>query len=234
MHSAMRIGLVIIAAIVVGCSSDKANILPPVVEHTPLPFDPTEQHELSRWWSNGTQMVRLDPQGSYVVYPGANRFHEPVERGRWRQTSYAVIWFEPYSALHRDPVRVQVSKIDGRLALQLPRGEPMPAIPAPPQVFEDRLLGQWQGRDGRLSLNDSLRYTFTATRASQSGPVVLSGHNGRWSLRAHEKEKTLVLQPDVPGMAPIELSVSETDGTISLASPTLNLSRPPQQASAGK
>jgi hypothetical protein len=115
-----------------GCEPRHFRETEPVVS-TPLPLDPTEEYELSRWWSNGTQILRLDRDAGYVIYSAENKYQEPVEQGRWYQQSYAVMWLEPYGGLKPHRERVSIEKIQGKIALVLPKLKPMFATDPPGQ-----------------------------------------------------------------------------------------------------
>lgn len=231
----MLLRKLVILALVCGlsaCQSKKPDELPPyVVLDTPMELDPTQQRDLSGWWSDGTQMLKLDEAsgfGSYARFTDMNRYHEPVEHGRWRQSSYAVVWLEPYSAIEREPKRVAVSMNDGRLALTIGEGAPMFSLKAPPPVLEDRLVGRWIGPSGVLTLSDSMRYVFTGPGEPQ--PNVLNGHSGIWMLRG----TTITLVPDSPALEPSEYQVNDVDGAITLGSQDYELKRPqPTGESAG-
>src|SRR5687767_11356489 len=121
----------------IGCESRHMRDPEPMVS-TPLEFDPTEQFELSRWWSNGKQLLRLESNASYALYPDQNRYRLPLERGRWSQQSYAVLWLEPYTQRELVRQRVGITKIDKKFALVVPKYKPMFAIKSPPEVTEDR------------------------------------------------------------------------------------------------
>ena len=107
---------------------------PEPVVSKPLAFDPTEEYELGPWWSNGTQILRLDHDAAYTLYSAQNRYRQPIEQGRWYQQSYAVMWLEPYGGLKPDRSRVSIQKIDGKIALVLPKLKPMFATDPPGQT----------------------------------------------------------------------------------------------------
>src|SRR5262245_35418629 len=130
------------------CESSKEGQTPQPVISTPLELDPTEHYELSRWWYNGDELLRLDDNAGYVLFDQGNRYHTPLERGRWSQQNYASLWLEPYSRLRPERKRVEIAKLDGKLALNLPKLKPMFAIDRPPAVLEDRLIGGWAGQLG--------------------------------------------------------------------------------------
>lgn len=185
----------------------------------PLEFDPTEKYELSRWWSNGHELLRLDDNAAYAVYPEMNRYARPLERGRWSQQSYAVLWLEPYTKIRPEPKRVSIGKLDGKIALQLPKLEPMFPIAKPPSVVEDRLIGTWDGVGlGELELRSDMRYTLSSADGAsplQGMPAVRGGQSGRWSVSNHE----LILSPDAPDVQPLRLQLNVTDKDATIEGP---------------
>lgn len=181
-----------IAAITfVGCQSPEDK-LPPVVVHTPLDVDPMDHHEFTGWWSNGTELVRLSPDASYVLWPSQNRYHVPRERGRWSKQSYAVLRLEPYTRYRAEPHRVRVVRINQEIGIQLPGLEPMMMIERPLLMPEDELFGTWRGEAGMLRLHDTMRYSFSPSAMRTDQPLVLAGHEGRWRLI----DEIIELQPD--------------------------------------
>src|SRR5262245_19414436 len=90
--------LIALSGMLASCKSKQEKVRE-AEQLTPMPleFDPTEKYELAHWWSNGQQLLRLDDNAAYAVYPDANRYARPIERGRWGQVSYAVLWLEPYT-----------------------------------------------------------------------------------------------------------------------------------------
>jgi hypothetical protein len=205
------IPLLLIIPSLPACESTE-DLMPPPVIHTPLALDPLEEYELGQWWTNGGQMLRLDDIGFYALYDEMNRYHKPIQRGKWWQQSYAVLWLEPYEALPTEWVRVQISKIDDRLALTIPKREPMFALERPPAVMEDRLLGQWASEKSTLFISGNLRYTLTPARAAIEGAVIIAGHRGTWRLA----DDRLLLTPDPPNMGPFEFRVEEEHDALRL------------------
>jgi hypothetical protein len=174
-----------------GCRSPEDK-LPPVVIHTPLDVDPMDRHEFTGWWTNGEQLVRLNPDASYVLWPTQNRYQPPHERGRWSQQSYAVLRLEPFTRYHTDPHRVRILKVGDEIGIQLPGMEPMTMIERPALMPEDELFGTWQGDAGTLRLRDTMRYSFSPRAIRTDQPLVLAGHEGRWRL----VENAIELHPD--------------------------------------
>lgn len=133
----MVLSVACVALALAGCKSkqekrEEAELL----ISTPLEFDPTEHHELARWWSNGAQHLRLDETASYALFDVANAYQAPIERGRWSRTSYAALWLEPYTTREPEPRRVSITKLEGRLALIPPGLKPMVALDGPPASLQ--------------------------------------------------------------------------------------------------
>jgi len=196
--------LLLICFLLPGCESTE-DLMPPPVVHTPLALDPLEEYELGQWWTNGRQMLRLDDIGFYTLYGEMNRYHKPVQRGKWSRQSYAVLWLEPYEELKTEWIRVQVSRIEGRIALTIPKMQPMFSTERPPPVMEDNLLGQWTSDKGTLFVSGNLRYTFTPASMDIDHPGIVAGHRGAWRL----DDDRLLLTPDPPNMGPFEFRLEE-------------------------
>ncbi|MCP3904159.1 MAG: hypothetical protein GY715_11050 [Planctomycetes bacterium] len=165
------------------------------VEHTPLTVDPMEPNELAGWWSNGEEMLRLDAPGSYARFATTNRYDGVIERGLWTNDRYFELHLVPYDAKVRERTRVGIVMRDGRLALLLPGRPALRALPGPPLVAEDELLGRWAAPAGSLELRDDGRYAWALPDLPQA-TVIIVGHEGRWRLAGDR----LVLDPDAPNM----------------------------------
>ena len=203
--------LLLIPFLLLGCESTE-DLMPPLVVHTPLALDPMEDYELGQWWTNGREMLRLDETGFYALYGEMNRYRPPGQRGKWWQQSYAVLWLEPYEALRTEWIRVQISKIDDRLALTIPKHEPMFVLERPPMVMEDNLLGQWTSEKGTLFISGTLRYTLTPARVEIDERAMIAGHRGTWRLA----DDRLLLTPDPPNMGPFEFQLEGEDDELRL------------------
>jgi hypothetical protein len=184
-----------------GCNSERKRYREQLEAAAPLPFDPTEKYELARWWSNDNELLRLDDSAAYALFDSQNRYRRPIERGRWSQRSFDVLWLEPYSKLKPDRKRVAITKVNGRIMLELPRLKPMRGLQEPPPMIEDRLIGQWQGPLGTLLLGSDLRYELDPGKSSQAARV--SSRSGSWSVDNGQ----LVLLPDAPGLDPVVLTI---------------------------
>jgi hypothetical protein len=198
----------------VGCESKHMRDPEPIVS-TPLEFDPTEHYELSRWWTNGTQMLRLDNNAGYALYADQNRYRTPTQKGRWSQQSYAVLWLEPYTQREPERLRVGISKINGKLALTVPKYKSMYAIKNPPEVTEDRLFGTWQSQAGRLRLGSDMRYSFSPIANDGNSTNMRTGENGNWSIAGDR----IILQPNVPGRDAIRLNMIIEEKRVTISGP---------------
>lgn len=203
-------------ALMGGCKSDsrkqleaEAALIP-----TPLEHDPTHRIELARWWSNGNELLRLDPNAAYALYDSQNRYDAPIERGRWSQPSYAVVWLEPYNTITVDPRRVSITRINGRLALVIPDHEPMFGLDRPPAVLEDRLVGEWRGEFGTLFLTSDMRFTLTPTEPDDADPIFVN-RQGRWRIAGDH----LLLRPDLAGAQPMRWPIEIEDEQITISAP---------------
>ncbi len=184
-----------------GCQSEE-NLLPEPVVHTPLAFDPLEEYEPGQWWTNGHHMLRLDEVGSYALYGGMNRYHPPLQHGRWSQITYAELRLEPYDVLPRPARRIQITRIEGKVVLIFDAEEPMYAIDHPPRVTEDELLGAWSCEQGMLVMSDDLRYVFSPSRdAALSENLV--GHYGTWKVSG----MNVTLHPHSPAVSPWQMHI---------------------------
>lgn len=209
-----------IAAATTGCKSyeEKYNLVP--VAETPLEFDPTEQYVLAQWWTNGSQLLRLDDTAHYVLYSTTNRYGAVIERGRWSPHSYAAMWLEPYNERGAQRRRVRITKIDGELAVIVPDYEPMYALDQPPVVLEDRLLGQWEGPWGSLRLDGDLRYTLVFTTGDEATLSAVIRQHGSWRVA-----DGYVLLHAQPGEVMTSLGIVEQDDAIILKAPTSSLTK---------
>ena len=198
--------LVSLAGGMTGCEQSGEKLEPPVIVARPLDLDPTERIKVDGWWSNDDELLHLEIDGRFVLYPDLNRYSGPAEIGRWHRISYAVVHFEPYDSRPREQLRVAVDRRDGKIVLDVPELAAFTRLAEPPLVAEDELLGAWLCPTGRLLLEDGGHYRHQAVRA-QAEPVTIAGHDGRWSLAGDQ----LSLDPDPPGMGPY-LFILERNG----------------------
>jgi len=204
-----------------GCGGPDRH-LPPPIAHTPLALDPMDEWTVSLWWSNGEQLIRFDEVGSYTLYPGLNRYHDPAQRGRWVKDSYARVVLEPYQAHRTERIRVGVDRLDGRIAMMLPGSAPFFAIQGPPLMPEDGLLGTWIGARNELSLTGNRRFRLVHRLNEDGAPLLLKGTEGRWTRTGHE----LVLEPHSAGMPPMILLIQAHDDGPQLVLDGETLTRP--------
>ncbi len=211
----MRPTLLLCGAILLtgpGCASSNPEPVA-LASADPLPFDPTEEHALSEWWTDGRQLLRLAPDGVYRLYDGLDRYHKPVERGRWSRHSYAALWLEPYTRQVEPRRRVSIAKIDGQLRLELDRNSlPLWSLSGPPESIEDRLLGRWSGTAGRLRLDPSLRYELRLPPEGPAATAEVVGYTGSWRVA----EDILWLRPDSPLASEMRLDILSGAGEIVL------------------
>lgn len=196
-----------------GASPDDAEAARLGQLDTPLPHDPTDKFEIGPWWSDGTHLLNLRADGGYTIYGDNNRYGRTLDRGRWGQQNYGTMWLMPYGGTEPQRIRVAITRIDGRLALQPPRYGTMFALPSPPRVREDDLVGRWNGSMGVLLINADSTYLFSpASGAASADGTILAGHNGRWSLNGD----SITLSPTTPSVSPlrikVRLPVPPTDG----------------------
>jgi hypothetical protein len=174
--------------------------------NTPLSHDPTDEIVLAQWWSNGKQLLRLQGNHYYLLYDNNSRYGKPRERGRWDQDGYAVLWLDPYNTLQADSTRVSITKIDGELAIVIPKLHPMFALKGPPDAREDQLIGSWQGPMGTLQLNANMTYSLSPAAGAMVDGRPVIGHGGRWRLGGGE----VALAPTTPAVQPFVLRVRES------------------------
>ena len=194
--------------VAIGCESKpKKDMQDPLVVSTPLALDPTDEPQLAQWWTNGTQLLHLSESGAYRLYAGINRYHVPMERGRWTRRNYAALRIEPYAELTRRPARVSIRRVGDELRLDVRNLQPMSSLTGPPDVLEDRLIGGWTGEVGGLRLGADLRYSFSRQGTRTSGPASLASEEGGWIVQ----DDLLILQPDSQGILPTIVRVHEKD-----------------------
>ncbi|MHC5114423.1 MAG: hypothetical protein ACYTGP_08360 [Planctomycetota bacterium] len=165
------------------------------VEHTPMSIDPMDPQDLSGWWTDGAEMLRLDADGSYARYATTNRYVPPVERGQWTHDRYFEVHLTPYDARVRERTRIGLAMQRGTLTMRTPDGAELRWLPGPPPMPEDRLVGRWSALAGELDLREDGRYVWTLPELPQAA-VIIVGHEGRWRLDGDR----LLLDPDAPTM----------------------------------
>jgi hypothetical protein len=199
-----------------GCAATPdAEEAPPPPPPQPLELDPTDEIDLSQWWSNGRELLQLAPDGRYALHPSQNRHRQPADRGRWMRDSYAVLWLEPYGT--RQPLRRRVAIVrrQGELTLEVDRLDPMVAIDRPPWVQEDDLFGRWESTIGVLHLDLDMRYFFAPSPMVLERPWLPVGHSGRWRVAG----QAVLLEPLPAHLQPVSLPIRTENETLKLASP---------------
>ena len=174
-------------------------------------LDPERPARVDGWWSNGTQLLEVAPDGAYRLYGTQSRYSKPVEVGRWHRQNYGVFWLDPYTARKEARTRVPLSKVDDALMISVRNFSAMTHLDAPPISEEDFVLGLWVGDGGSLDLQPSMRYRFVAPqRPTEGQPVVISSHRGAWRLRDGRVE----LVPDSPSVATLLFEpIRDSEGT---------------------
>lgn len=192
-----------------GCNDE--SVLPEPVVQTPLALDPTDQVELSEWYTNGRELLHLYADGRYALHGSMNRYETAIERGRWSKGSYAVIWLEPYTTQH-ERIRVSLNKVDTMIVLNVPKHGVMKPQDAPPTVLEDRVIGVWQGDPGTLRLSQDLKFEFTQKTSGAGAVNNRYPTQGSWRVIGQDVE----LQPLSPAYETVLLKVNTTGGGVAL------------------
>lgn len=191
-----------------GCSSQEETEELTVVSE-PLELDPTQKISYVGWWSNGRELLRLDEVESYVLWPSQNVYQKPIERGRWRQASYAEVWIEPYFQPNPVQTRVGATKTEGLLQLNIDGYAPFTRIDRAPAAVEDAILGLWAGEHGTLRLDPDLTCEFVHTRPAEA-PVAITRYRGTWRLDGLR----LLVAPDAPSIASSRYTLTTSSGAV--------------------
>jgi hypothetical protein len=203
----VAIGVVLLAT--GGCEAPPAEAQPQIVTHAMLEHDPMHEVNAAGWWSDGVQLLHLDPDHGYRRFGSLNPYRTPVERGWWTQDGYAVLWLEPYDTREPERIRVSIRRAGAVLSIVRPKARPMFPIDAPPPMLEDRLFGTWVSDTGVLHLGRDLAYTFSP---ETPGAV---GHRGSWLT----SDQAVLLMPDSGGDGPYRLEVAVASDDVRLVSP---------------
>lgn len=198
------------------------------VPEAPLDFDPARPERIDGWWSNGTELLRLEPTGAYRLWSTEDRFMRPAEVGAWRRDNYVFFDLEPYGAKPGTRFRVMMRKQDGRTELQRDALAAFRQIPSPPRVFGDEMLGAWASPAEELLVLENGRYEW---RRIGRAPGI-SAHSGQWMTDG----EALTIAPDVDSVATLTLkAVRAADGSFALEGPNggrLTRPAPAQPAAA--
>jgi hypothetical protein len=217
---ALALGSLITLSLVIsgGCTSKKERHAEMMVQ-TPLALDPTDDIVISRWWSNGHELLLLETDGAYTILEGPGRTSAELERGRWSQQNYATLWLEPYSAQTSDRTRVQIARRGNGLALLVPRYADFMPVSSPPVTMEDRVVGRWLGSIGELRLMANHRYELVpadrpgAAAAPGALPPVIQ--RGTWNVAGDE----LLLLQEKSTAPPMNLKIVVDDKHVVLNAP---------------
>jgi hypothetical protein len=207
--------LAVLGAICIsGCESQPKEPPPPRYGNTPLALDPTHDIPVAPWWTSGDDLLHLSTDGTYALYEGMSRYHEPVEEGRWTRGSYVVVWLEPYTTPTPIRQRLTLALDDDRLVLQFPGKGIMLGFDAPPVVVEDLLFDEWLGKGGTLHLHRTMRYSYFPEDDAAS-------HGGDWEVDG----ETIILSPRTPTIDEWRLDIRRDDDSIRLESADLSFQR---------
>ena len=140
-------GLAVIALLPGACAAPEETTSQRSV---PADVDPTARVDLTGWWSNGIQLLRLDPDGRYELYDSLTRLEPPLHRGRWNLRTNERLTLEPYTELEAEPLSTEIIldeefdvllRVPGYPEFQptsTPQGEPMDLQPAPIQPMSNQ------------------------------------------------------------------------------------------------
>lgn len=182
MRAAASVAAIAVACIAPSLAADEAPAPPPVPK---LDIDPTEQIDVRGWWSNGSELLLIQPDGGYRLWRTVNRYLPPNDIGRWDRQTYRTLWLETYRGDAHSRDRAHLRREDGVLLLSLRDLEPMKPLARPPRTREDTLLGTWSGPPGSLSLRDDGTYAFTVARTGPQDrqPLRMGSHSGTWMVK---------------------------------------------------
>lgn len=199
------------ACVLSACATDSGKR--DLLADNPLPFDPMHKYVLAEWWTNGEQLIHLQPNFGYRIFADENRYGVPVERGQWSRRTYAALEFEPYDVRREGAERVVIDRLDDETLVMVIRDlKPFVGVDEPPRVLEDELFGIWSNDQFRVALRSDMRYRFERVAALPPGTAGLAGHDGRWEM----SQETVILQPDARGLEPILIDVVVRDDALVL------------------
>lgn len=182
------------------------------VPDAPLDFDPARPEAVDGWWSNGSELLRLEPSGAYRLWITQDRFMRPVEVGAWRRDNYVFFDLEPYGTKPGTRHRIDMRKRDGRTELVREGMDAFRALAAPPRVFGDEMLGAWVSPVEELLVLETGRYEWRRVGAASG----ISAHSGQWMTDG----EALTIVPDTDTVASVTLrGVRRADGTLVLEGP---------------
>lgn len=210
--------VVLLAALVPSASALAQNRRE--IPDVPLEFDPARPERIDGWWTNGTELMRLDANGAYRLWVSQDRFKRPVEIGAWRRTNYVYFDLEPYRAKPGTRHRVNLQKDAGVTELSREGMADFRWVASPPHVQADDMLGAWVAATEQLLVLESGRYEWR-----RIGPASgITEHDGIWNSDGD----VLILAPDTPALDNVSLRlVKEPDGTFALESRGGRMTHPP-------
>jgi hypothetical protein len=186
----------------------------------PLDFDPAKPERIDGWWTNGTELMRLDTNGAYRLWVSQDRFKYPVEVGAWRRTNYVYFDLEPYRAKPGTRHRVNLEKSGTVTELSRDGMKPFRWLPTPPRVMSDEMLGAWVSPTEQLLVLENGRYEWRRTGPAQG----ISEHSGSWNGDGD----VLTLGPDTTAVDQVSLRcVKGADGQWTLEGRNGRMTRPP-------
>ncbi|NBX37293.1 MAG: hypothetical protein EBR10_08760 [Planctomycetes bacterium] len=212
---------------------------PPIIpKGANLDIDPTEQIDMSGWWSNGAVVLSVKRDGSFLMWDQPNRYREPSARGRWHRQNYRTFWIEPYF----DPktpgnapprTRCALRRTNGVLLVDVGAASGLAHSTTPPLAPEDAHVGRWNGPGGTLDLRADGSFSLTAAPLpNSSAPPSVQG--GRWTFdgkliqlfRGEERDAPLRCVP-VQRPGAVSSDGSMTNEIVALATPIGELRRLP-------
>ncbi len=230
--------LSVLCAPFVGSAFAQQSAPPIIPKGAKLDIDPTEQIDVSGWWSNGSVLLSVRGDGSFLMWDQPNRYREPTKRGRWHRQNYRTFWIEPYF----DPktpgnapprTRCALRRTEGVLLLDVGDAAGLAQSTTPPLAPEDAHVGRWNGPGGTLDLRADGSYSLTAAPPPNSSaqPSVVSG---RWTFdgkviqlfRGEERDAPLRCLPVQRPSAP-NADGSKSTETVALTTPIGELRRLP-------
>ncbi|MFO0963516.1 MAG: hypothetical protein U0625_11520 [Phycisphaerales bacterium] len=176
----------------------------------PLDFDPARPEPVVGWWTNGTELMRLEPNGAYQMWITQDRFQRPAEVGAWRRSNYVYFDLEPYRAKPGTRDRVRLEKEAGETVIVREGMKHFRRSATPPHVFADDCLGAWTAPNEQLLIMDNGRYEYRVLNASSG----ITQHDGIWRTDGD----MLFLSPDSTAVDTIRLRGARgADGRMELS-----------------
>ncbi len=154
-----------------------------------MDIDPTEKIDINGWWTNGKELLRVQPDGAFQWWDQPNRFRPPSKIGRWDRQNYRTFWLEPYVD-KRNPgvmpprIRAPMRRTDGKLMIDVGSALSLVLVKDAPGAPEDLYVGRWSGPGGSLTLSAQGRYELQASAGSSADDALVSrtSHAGTWTF----------------------------------------------------